>query len=678
MAVNLDLLSDSDYQKYSEGRFDEMSIAAQKYIADGFTTGEVLGEQAKRAASSTVRAIADFASEYIPGITVDKEADLEQERTSRMMLETDPGTSMGGLILGSVADPITLPAAFLAPIRVGGAITTGAARGAVAGAAYGAIEPVYEEFEDSRLMNIGVGTAFGAALGTGGGALAKLFKHGEVKIVEAGDDVTPPKVEVAGKEGYPDSNGNLIDEQGTVVLSAQEMEAKALKDIGEPAGEYRWNPQTSRVEVMEVTQPDISFDLPTTIKSDIKFNKVPVEFNNGLDEALWNIQRAPGRQRTQAYYEWVNQRTGLDDAQIKALAREVSVDLARQVAKTPEVNGKLVLPSTKASSSIITQKTKPRVRPVEYQPKGVTKKTYFTEADLGVLNRLGLKVVQRSPNQISFQDTLNKNKLLSTAEAAARLRALGWELDLSGMRKPKAAKVTKAAETAEAPVQPAEAPVQAADEVPMQPATRAPEDIGVPRELGSVGARGVRPEKQFGPELMPETAARVGRTGRGGISQEEFLLRNLMEGDVRNVVVPKDVITQSGASLRGLMQTGAAELRKILDEHGNMANFIVQKKGDPRAMSGNEAAAFKWFYADAMKKRDDILEQLAGSYRAGESLDTPQAARWAEDLMYYSGVDLFWKNEGTKASRALNARKLIAQQIAKNSKIKGLFPEIGC
>jgi hypothetical protein len=151
-----------------------------------------------------------------------------------------------------------------------------------------------------------------------------------------------------------------------------------------------------------------------------------------------------------------------------------------------------------------------------------------------------------------------------------------------------------------------------------------------------------------------------------------------MEGDVRNVVVPKDVITQSGATLRGLMQTGAVELRKILDEYGNMANFIIQKKGDPRAMSNNEAAAFKWFYTDAMKKRDDILEQLAGVYRAGESLDTPQASRWAEDLMYYSGVDLFWKNEGTKASRALNARKLIAQQIAKNSKIKSLFPEIGC
>ena len=100
------------------------------------------------------------------------EDSYEDEFRNRVELEQSPYAGYGGLLVGSILDPVTLPAAFLKPIAIGGRLATGVARGGVAGAAGGAVEPVFEEFGDSRLLNTAVGSAFGGALG---GALSKFI-----------------------------------------------------------------------------------------------------------------------------------------------------------------------------------------------------------------------------------------------------------------------------------------------------------------------------------------------------------------------------------------------------------------------------------------------------------------------------------------------------------------------
>ena len=116
-------------------------------------------------------------------ISVDQEADLDQERRSRMMLETNPVAGWAGLLVGSAADPVTLPAAILKPLAAGGAALTGALRGSAGGALGGALDPVYEEFNDSRVLNIVAGAGLGAGLG---GLVGKLLgKSGQPSKIEA-------------------------------------------------------------------------------------------------------------------------------------------------------------------------------------------------------------------------------------------------------------------------------------------------------------------------------------------------------------------------------------------------------------------------------------------------------------------------------------------------------------
>lgn len=100
------------------------------------------------------------------------EDSYEDEFRNRVELEQSPYAGYGGLLVGSILDPVTLPAAFLKPIAVGGRVATGIARGGIAGAAGGAVEPVFDEFGDSRILNTAVGAAFGGALG---GALSKFI-----------------------------------------------------------------------------------------------------------------------------------------------------------------------------------------------------------------------------------------------------------------------------------------------------------------------------------------------------------------------------------------------------------------------------------------------------------------------------------------------------------------------
>jgi hypothetical protein len=112
--------------------------------------------------------------------------DIERERKARMAREVRPVAGYGGLITGAVADPLNL-----IPVARATNVARGIAGGATAGALAGALEPTFQEFGDSRVQNIAVGTAFGGAVG---GVIGKLFGK-EIDNISKGlkttDEVTP-------------------------------------------------------------------------------------------------------------------------------------------------------------------------------------------------------------------------------------------------------------------------------------------------------------------------------------------------------------------------------------------------------------------------------------------------------------------------------------------------------
>jgi hypothetical protein len=129
------------------GDWSKVSTAAMRVLGDApYDTSEVISTQFGRAATSTIRGIADLFGADITD-------DVEEEKKSRAMFETNPAASWTSYIGGSVLDPINLVP--LAKVKTAGEafLKLGAFGGVT-----GFVEPVYDEYEDSRLTN----AAFGA------------------------------------------------------------------------------------------------------------------------------------------------------------------------------------------------------------------------------------------------------------------------------------------------------------------------------------------------------------------------------------------------------------------------------------------------------------------------------------------------------------------------------------
>lgn len=150
------------------------------------SSAEVFFDQAGEGFLSSMRGLSQLSDEYA-GTDIGFQNTYEEEFMNRVQLKQSPWAGYSGLLLGSVADPVTLPAAFLKPLTFASKVGTAAARGAAVGATSGALEPVYETLGDSRAFNVGAGTVLGGALGAGA---SKLLSRGEDVASKVAEDTT--------------------------------------------------------------------------------------------------------------------------------------------------------------------------------------------------------------------------------------------------------------------------------------------------------------------------------------------------------------------------------------------------------------------------------------------------------------------------------------------------------
>jgi len=174
--------------KYSE--IDNYLIEQASKQLPEESSAEVFFDQAGEGFLSSMRGLSQLADEYA-GTDIGFQNTYEEEFMNRVQLKQSPWAGYSGLLLGSVADPVTLPAAFLKPLTFASKVGTAAARGSAVGATSGALEPVYEEFGDSRAFNVGAGTVLGGALGAGA---SKLLSRGEDVASKVAED-TASKLE---------------------------------------------------------------------------------------------------------------------------------------------------------------------------------------------------------------------------------------------------------------------------------------------------------------------------------------------------------------------------------------------------------------------------------------------------------------------------------------------------
>lgn len=678
--VNLDLLTEEDYKAFQEKRYADLSDDAKRYLSgEGFGSAETFIEEAGRGFSSSLRGLAGMLPEN-DFISVDQEADLEQERRSRMMLETNPVAGWAGLLVGSAADPVTLPAAILKPLSMGGAVTTGALRGAAGGTLGGALDPVYEEFGDSRVLNVVAGAGLGAGLG---GLVGKLLGRGGTKA----------EADAAKIVESPDPVKSVDD----VMATEESSVVKAMEPTIPEAATF--NPASGKFEVMEEVTPTVNLALPRQLSgAKPRFNKFETQFENDLDKAFYIVGNPASKSaQHDAYVDWIKVATGLDDAEVKAAARAARSELARKLGSAPAEGNKLIITEPSSVAQSITAKVTAPQQVAKPVTPTVTIKDGLDENDLALLRRAGVNMAVGREGTLVIQDLLNSNKVMLNGEFLRRMEAAGIGIDLPAYRQrtradvqarqaqeagamgrgagdqPQVTNESQAFWTGQQPVNREQWTTPLAGRAEQTPQMEGLQ-TGAPREGDAAGATRARPASVYSEQLAP---------GLSEMSPTELVAR-------ASSISPEEIIKMMPPSVRAAEEakhpTGLAEylsegqkrLKKILADNNNIVEWMISKSRSPRGMSEREVGAFAPFYHQAMAAREQTLAKASEFRKSGGSFESAEGMKITQDLMYYTGIALFKKNEGSKAGRALNAFRLISEKARKGQNLNNIFPGVVC
>ena len=677
--LDLSLIPDADLAALRANNLPAVSDATLNYLrGEGGSSWDSFTSNASRGFTSSLRGIGILQP--------DEEADLLAERESRMLLDTNPYAGWAGLLIGSALDPVTLPAAILKPLAIGGKVATGALRGSAGGAFGGLLDPVYEDMGDSRVLNVVGGTVLGGALG---GVVGKFFGKSGAK---------------AGSEAEVDA---------AKILDAEDP-AKAIDEVAAKADEpvipenAVFNKESGIFETFAEETPTVDFNLPNTLTNPTKFLNNVVSFANDVDKALFTVGRKSNGH--EAYLAWLSKSTGQSEDDIRAIANTATQELKRKLgtSNSMTVNGKKTITISEPTTQGLTltqAASAPRQVATPVKPT-VTVKDGLDDKDLALLEKAGVKMIVGRDGTLLLQDLFNSNKVMLNGEFMRRIEAAGIGIDLPAYRKrTKAeAEANKAAEREQmmspefwsrqeppsadrAPVfdrqtwtnvEPMAEGTRAAWTRPPRPTNQAPSmeglQTGAPREGDAAGATRAKPSSIYGSDLAP---------GIANMSPTELAMRSTMiePEEVMKMMPPSVRAAEEAKHPSGLaeyLSKGQVRLKEILKDNNNIVEWMLAKSRARRPMSEVDAGAFAPFYHQAMAAREVVLDKAVAHRAAGGSFESGEGAKLAEDLLYYTGIALFKKNEGSKAGRALNAFRLLSEKARKGQTIKNIFPGVAC
>jgi len=262
---------------------------------------------------------------------VRQETDFERELRFRLAADENPVAGYGSLIAGAIASPLNL-------IPLGGALKTGgqaAKQFAVAGAAGGALDPVYEEFDDSRLLNIVAGTALGGALGFGVGKLIEKFGRKVTDDILNTGAVSPDGNEIITPHFKlrKDENGEWIQEEIPVtdsVLAArrQAEERRDAEMVATPSAPEAADPILAATKIVEKEALPVLPNFLSGAKP--RFFKSDLEFETDIDKALYIVGNPTSKSaRHDDYMSFLTQSLGRSEQDIAKLALDVRKEVVQ-------------------------------------------------------------------------------------------------------------------------------------------------------------------------------------------------------------------------------------------------------------------------------------------------------------------------------------------------------------
>lgn len=613
---------------YTEAQINNALIDLDAREGEQYGIGETLYRAAERGLTGTARGLEQSATgEIAPGLSLfgmNDMTDLEKERQLRIMLEQNPVAGYSALLLGSLADPVTLPFAFTKLIKAGNLVAQGASRGAAGGAVGGLLEPTYEEFGDSTVLNVMVGTGLGAGLGAAAGKIIQRVTEGPSVKVEGDEDgiIVPESVKRDGK--LKDEVYQALDDTELAAVEARVgqnlQEAGAIEDVQKLA----------QRTYDEVATPLAQFEPPAARA----FNPVVK-----LKEELTPIAaKALPRKEYQKLQRTLN-----------AVNRDLQI--TESIAKSR----KTVAAKARADEKLAT------VQAAQQKIAGKLAEAQEAARAQRYINMLDAGRVEKLPNA-------QKARLAELSqEAGADLRAVNIAVRQEAQKLP---------EPFEAQLNELNSRLNYVLSTPETKPPRVP--LGLD-PLAGVGSTGARPGGRFeatSPDAPGVEGVRRAFTGRAVPEQERFSVSRTEEGVVKE---PTQIAGETAAernfhsrlqaesadqlarlrdeTIRGrytwsnVVDGAIAVENRILEDYDDLASWLAEN--EQNILKADELEAITPLIQEAQQRMFDSRKILNALMREGR-LDSEEGVRVMQDIQYYNYIsNAGYIAQKTKISNAM-------------------------
>ena len=596
-----------------------------------YSKAEIAFRAAERGFTSSSRGVEQKTTgDIAQGLGTDT-TDAQKERELRVMLEQNPGLGYASLIGGSIADPLTLHLAPLKLIKARKLYQQYMAQGMAAGGVGGALEPTYDDYGDSQVVNIMAGVGLGGALG---GVLGKtISKFTETDVVDAGSglvklpqktldrDLNNGRLEAEAKQAIADVEvagiearvGASMQQSGAINLQKGQAEniIKPVENLPQPPQRISNPVETMRAEL-----------------GTLAGRAVPKKELSVLQGSLDSVTAQLAKAQKIA-------------ASRKTVAGKARAEATIQKIKTTRDTLATKVNQAKAGDTAQRQLNILESGRIEKLPKSMQARLAGLKTDAGV-----------QPTQLAEAVAVPQQRLAEPVEQA--ITAINTRV---------ASKIN--------PIETKPIVPLMADATPLV-APRVP--LGLDARPG-VGSTGTRPSAQFdatSPDAPGAAAVQRAVLGRAtpppsdradiiGATQAERKFHSRLQGESAEQLVRLRNETHGRYSWNNVVNAGVAVQNKILKDYNDLAEWLAENQD--KVFNAAELEAITPLLKEAQQRVLDARKVVYYLVREGK-LDSPEGLRVAQDLQYYN----FINNAGfvaqkTKASNIMSQFRKMNKEI---------------
>jgi len=594
-------------------------VQAEAEYGEQYGVADSLATNLTRSGSSSLRGAGEWlGTNQSPSQIRD---DRIEEHKARIMMIQNPKAAITGMLLGGFIDPVTLPALALKPLTFASKAATYGSRGMAQGAFGGALEPVYEQYGDSRTVNVIGSTVIGGLLG---GGIGKLLTKKPDSLEEATDEAFDDL-----KRSVDTPEKALASIENDYKLRSQGAEDQSVLDL---LGVELVN-SDRKIKALEKIQKGLKNPLKkVSVSSQLKNLKASTE-SQRLDlaskktkrDALDNLNRIKEGKFSEVadLGEQIRARTSTPRVS-KIIAPVAQGDKALPLAPNPALNA---LDNTTLFKRLGLGRSVPRDPYAGTSSAGQATNTATTP-------RFQEEVSGVGSGQVQSDDRVAQQFMPRSQVSGTRRLADGR---VSGENKEpiNKIKVSQRAKDAAIVVRNKQARGEEPTAKDWDEHERAYQETEILKEYTDTVAMIARTRG------LDTNANRFGSKGR-------YTFENILKSSAR-------FIKNNGI--------------KDMDD---MVKYIVDNPN--KIFSADELAAT----TELMIEVDNKLFNTHALLKHADAMTDAEVAVLHNDIDVYYGIQSWFKGQGSKVSGIMNYRKKMYQDIANNREIKQLFAGVEC